>query len=104
MNRVPVKLPKLSALLIMLFAGVEATASAEDVLSPCASRDPPLSKCSEFAAACVAYFGSPQAPTDTLRDQMGDMGVSSCVDWKDQCLKTGMWRGPNCIIINVERR
>ena len=73
---------------------------AGDVLSPCAFREPSLATCSEFVAACVAYFKSPKAPTDLLRD----VGVNSCVEWKAQCLKTGMWQGPNCVIINVGRR
>jgi len=78
----------------------QLSVSAEDVLSPCASREPSLATCSEFAAARVAYFKSPKAPTDLLRD----VGVNSCVEWKAQCLKTGMWQGPNCVIINVGRR
>jgi hypothetical protein len=82
----------------------QLSVSDGDVLSPCASREPSLATCSEFAAACVAYFKSPKAPTDPLRSQMGDMGVNSCVEWKDQCLNTGMWQGPNCVIINVSRR
>jgi hypothetical protein len=35
---------------------------------------------------------------------MGDMGVNSCAEWKGQCLKSGMWQGPNCVIINVSGR
>ena len=98
------KLPKPSALLIVVIAGMGTPAGAEDVLSPCADRESALSTCSEFAAACVAYFKSPIAPTDTLRAQMGDIDVNYCVNRKNQCLNTGRWQGPNCIIINVDRR
>ena len=104
LNAGQMKLLKLSILFVVAFAAIKATASAEDVRSPCVSRDPPLSTCSEFAAACIAYFESPKAPNDTLREQMGDMSVKSCVEWKDQCLTTRTWRGPNCVIINIEPR
>jgi hypothetical protein len=78
--------------------------SAQEVLSPCASREPPLSTCSEFAAACVAYFNSPVAPNDTLRSKMVDLDANSCIGWKNKCLNSGMWQGPNCVIINIQRR
>jgi hypothetical protein len=79
-------------------------ANVEDGRSPCASREPSLSTCSEFGAACVAYFNSPAAPTDTLRSKMTGMDAKSCMEWKNQCLNGGIWRGPNCIIINIQRR
>jgi hypothetical protein len=99
-----VKFLRRVTMLIAVFAGMETLASAEDVRSPCASREPPLSTCSDFAAACVAYFNSPVAPTDTLRSKMVDMDANSCIEWKGQCLKSGMWQGPNCVIINIQRR
>jgi hypothetical protein len=101
-------------LLIAVFAGMGTLAGAQDTLplarraldvrSPCEPREPPLSTCSEFAAACVAYFNSPAAPTDTLRKSMVDEDARSCIEWKSQCVKSGMWQGPNCVIINIQRR
>jgi len=102
------------AVLIAVFAGMGTLASAEDTLplarrtldvrSPCEPREPPLSTCSDFAAACVAYFNSPVAPTDTLRKSMVNEDANSCIEWKVQCVKSGMWQGPNCVIINIQRQ
>lgn len=94
---------KHAAPFIAVLAALGRLANAEEVRSPCESREPPLTTCSDFGAACVAYFSSPVAPTDTLRkEMMGDLDASFCAGWKNQCLKDGMWRGPNCVIINVK--
>ncbi len=88
----------------VMFVGMATSAAAQDIASPCAPREPPISTCTELAAVCVAYFNSPAAPNDTLRREMSDVDANSCIAWKNKCLSTGMWEGPNCVIINIQRR
>jgi hypothetical protein len=93
-----------SIALIIMIIGTGKTASADDARSPCDS--PALFTCSEYAAACVAYSKNTKALPNFLRDKDGNavFDANSCAGWKNECLKTRLWQGPNCVIVNVEAR
>ena len=87
------KFLKLAAVLVVTMG---ATASAENARSPCEpppqQPNEPNPSCSQPAAICVAYFKEAGTSTDL------------CAESKAECLQSGLWKGPNCVIINIRRQ